>query len=90
MGKSSRSSVGEDSGLTLLGATKYSKWFDNSECIPTGTTKPRIEKGLAIQKTGYVYEEDIRDLPNTHPMGAAMAEQLLRYLAPGYDWYYVE
>jgi hypothetical protein len=75
MGKSSRS-AGGDSGLTLpCGATKYSEWFDSSEGIPTGTT-PRIEEGLAIQKA--IYEEAIHDLAYTHPIGAAMAEQLLQ------------
>jgi hypothetical protein len=74
MGKSLRSGR-EDAGLTLSCATKYSEWFDNSEGIPTGI-KPTIEEGLAMQKT--VYEEVIRDLAYTHPVGAAMASQLLQ------------
>jgi hypothetical protein len=74
MGKSSRTS-GEDSGLTLPCASKYTEWFDNSEGIPTGT-KPRIQEGLATQKA--VYEEAIRELAYTHPVGAAMASKLLQ------------
>jgi hypothetical protein len=74
MGKGSRT-TGEDSGLTLPCATKYSEWFDNSEGIPTGI-KPRILEGLATQRA--IYEEAIRELAYTHPVGAAMASQLLQ------------
>jgi hypothetical protein len=74
MGKASKSN-GEDTGLTLPCASKYSEWFDNSVGMATGV-KPRIQDGLATQKA--VYEEAIRELACTHPAGAAMASKLLQ------------
>ena len=70
-----RNSLGEDVGLLLPCASKYSEWFDNSSGIPTGI-KPRILEGLSTQMD--VYQEAIRELAYSHPVGAAMAKLLLQ------------
>jgi hypothetical protein len=57
-------------------STKYSEWFDNLEGIPTGI-KPRIEEGLATQKT--VYEEAICSISYTYPIRLVMTSQLLQH-----------
>ena len=70
-----RNSLGEDVGLLLPCASKYSEWFDNTSGIPTGI-KPRILEGLGTQMD--VYAEAIRDLTFSHPVRAAMAKLLLQ------------
>jgi hypothetical protein len=74
MGKS-RNPTGQDSGLVLPCAAKYSDWFDNSTGIPTGT-KQQIVEGLETQFA--VYDEAIRVLGYTHPVGAALSSHLLQ------------
>jgi hypothetical protein len=49
MGKNSKTG-GEDAGLTLPCATKYSEWFDNSEGIPTGTISQGSKKDLLLRR----------------------------------------
>jgi hypothetical protein len=74
MGKS-KHATGQDSGLVLPCASKYSEWFDNSTGIPTGI-KQQIIEGLDTQMA--VYEEAIREMSYGHPVGAEMSSRLLR------------
>ena len=74
MGKCSRSTT-EDSGLMLPCASKYSEWADSTEGMSTGI-KPQIMDGLITQRS--VYQEAIRELGHSHPVGAAMANKLLQ------------
>ena len=74
MGRKKGAITGEDSGLVLPCAAKYSEWFDNTTGITTGV-RARIEEGVITQSA--VYAEAIRELSFTHPVGAAMATKLL-------------
>jgi hypothetical protein len=75
MGRKKGSLTGEDSGLVLPCASKYAEWFDNSTGVTTGV-RARIEEGLSTQTA--VYEEAIRELAYSHPVGAAMASKMLQ------------
>lgn len=67
--------TGQDSGLVLPCASKYSDRFDNSNGISTGT-KQQIVEGLDTQMA--VFEETVSELEYTHPEGAAVATRMLQ------------